>query len=99
MVYAVDRRGRGESGDGPNYTIEAEFEDVASVVDSIGDGTNLLGHSFGAVCSLEAALRTLHLRKLVLYEPPLPLPGITLYPEGSINRLQALLTQEIDWAL
>ncbi len=90
-VYAVDRRGRGESGDSPNYAIEREFEDVAAVVDSIRDEVNLLGHSFGGVCSLEAALRTSHLRKLVLYEPPLPIPGVPLYPDGIIDRLQVLL--------
>jgi len=74
-VYAVDRRGRGESTDSAPYAIECEFEDVAAVVDSFGEPVNLLGHSFGAVCSLEASLRTSNLRKLILYEPPLPLPG------------------------
>jgi len=29
-VYAVDRRGRGESGDRSNYAIEREFDDVAA---------------------------------------------------------------------
>ena len=90
-VYAVDRRGRGESGDASSYAIEREFEDVTAVVDSIGSNVNLLGHSFGAACSLEAALRTSNLRKLILYEPPLPLPGVSLYPDGVIDRLQALL--------
>jgi pimeloyl-ACP methyl ester carboxylesterase len=90
-VYAVDRRGRGESGDAQSYAIEREFEDVAAVVDSIGGEVNLLGHSFGAVCSLEVALLTPHLRKLVLYEPPLPLPGVPIYPEGIIDWLQGLV--------
>jgi pimeloyl-ACP methyl ester carboxylesterase len=90
-VYAVDRRGRGESGEAQGYAIEREFEDIAAVVNSIGDGVNLLGHSFGAICSLEAALLTRHLRKLILYEPPLPVPGVPLYPDGVIDRLQALL--------
>ena len=31
-VYTVDRRGRGESGDSEDYSIEREFEDVAAVV-------------------------------------------------------------------
>ena len=31
-VHALDRRGRGESGDAPDYTIEREFEDVACLV-------------------------------------------------------------------
>jgi pimeloyl-ACP methyl ester carboxylesterase len=90
-VYAVDRRGHGESGDSPTYAIEREFEDIVAVVDSVGEPVNLLGHSFGALCALEAALLTPNLRKLILYEPGIPLPGVSLYPEGVIDRLQALL--------
>lgn len=90
-IYAIDRRGYGESGDSPTYSVEREFEDIAAVVDSIGEPVNLLGHSFGALCTLEAALLTSNLCKLVLYEPAIPLPGIDLYPEGVIERLQALL--------
>lgn len=90
-VYAIDRRGRGESGEAPGYAIEREFEDIAAVVDSIGDEVNLLGHSFGGICSLEAALLTSRLRKLVLYEPPLPIPGVQIYQEDIIDKLDALL--------
>ena len=57
-VYAVDRRGRGQSGDVGAYAIEREYEDVVAVVDSLPVPVNLLGHSFGAICSLEASLRT-----------------------------------------
>jgi pimeloyl-ACP methyl ester carboxylesterase len=60
-------------------------------VDSIGYRVNLLGHSFGGICSLEAALLTSRLRKLILYEPPLPVQGVAIYPEGIIERLQSLL--------
>ena len=35
-VYAIDRRGRGGSGDSDRYEIEREFEDVSAVVDSRG---------------------------------------------------------------
>jgi len=94
-VYAVDRRGRGESGDADAHAIEREFEDIAAVVDSIGEQVNqqvnLLGHSSGAIFSLEAALLSQNIHKLVLYEPPLPLAGFQLYPEGIVERLQALL--------
>jgi pimeloyl-ACP methyl ester carboxylesterase len=90
-VYAVDRRGRGASGDAHTYAIQREFEDAAAVVDSIGDGVHLLGHSFGAICSLEATLLTLHLHKVILYEPPLPVEGAPTYPEGIIDQLQAFL--------
>lgn len=91
-VYALDRRGRGESGDnGANhYSIEREFDDVAAVVDSLGEPVNLLGHSYGAICSLEAAVRTDNLRKLVLYEPPIP-AGVEIYPRASVERIQAAL--------
>jgi pimeloyl-ACP methyl ester carboxylesterase len=90
-VYAVDRRGHGESGDSLTYAIEREFEDIAAVIDSMEEPANVLGHSFGALCALEAALRTRNIHKLILYEPALPLPGVTIYPEGAIERLQALL--------
>jgi len=90
-VYAVNRRGRGASGDSPAYAIEREFEDIAAVVDSLGEPAHLLGHSSGGIYALEAALRARHLRKLVLYEPPLPRPGVPINPEGFSERLQALL--------
>jgi pimeloyl-ACP methyl ester carboxylesterase len=89
-VYACDRRGRGASGDGPSYAIEREFEDVAAVVDGIGGPVDLLGHSYGALCSLEAAVLARSLRRLVLYEPPIP-AGIPITPPGVVDRLQALL--------
>ena len=89
-VYAVDRRGRGGSGDAEPYAIEREFEDIVALVNSIGEPVFLLGHSYGALCSLEAALRTSHLRKLVLYEPPIP-TGIEIYPSEVVTKIQALL--------
>jgi pimeloyl-ACP methyl ester carboxylesterase len=70
-VYAMERRGRGASGDAPAFSFEREFEDVVALVDSIQEPVNLLGHSYGGICCLEALLRTKHIRKLILYEPPL----------------------------
>ena len=89
-VYAMDRRGRGESGDAPSYAIAREFEDVAAVVDAIGGPVFLLGHSYGAICSLEGARLTDRVRKLILYEPPLPM-GAAFYPPGAPERIQALV--------
>jgi pimeloyl-ACP methyl ester carboxylesterase len=89
-VYAVDRRGRGGSGEAPVYAIDREFEDIAAVVDAISEPSFLLGHSYGAVCSLEASLLTRGVRKLVLYEPPIRTTG-SLHPQGTVERLQALL--------
>jgi pimeloyl-ACP methyl ester carboxylesterase len=90
-LHCVDRVGRGESGEHPSYSFEREFEDLAAVMDSIGEPVSLLGHSFGAICSLEASLRTNRICKLVLYEPPMPTPGVEIFPPGSIERMQELL--------
>lgn len=35
-VYAMDRRGRGGSGDAAAYSLEREVEDVVTLIDSIG---------------------------------------------------------------
>ncbi|HZW03380.1 MAG TPA: alpha/beta hydrolase [Anaerolineaceae bacterium] len=89
-VYAMDRRGRGESGDAPDYAIRREAEDVAGLVDSIGGPVDVLAHSYGAVCALEAARLTDHMHRLILYEPPIP-TGLPMYPPGLPDRLQALI--------
>jgi pimeloyl-ACP methyl ester carboxylesterase len=91
-VYAVDRRGREGSGDAGQYAIEREFDDIVALVNSIEEPVFLLGHSYGALCSLEAARRTSHLRKLVLYEPPVP-TGIEIYSSEVVTRIQALLDE------
>lgn len=90
-VYALDRRGRGQSGDSADYALAREAEDIAAVVAASGEPAHLLGHSFGALCALEAALLTDQVRKLILYEPALPLPGVPLYAPGLVERLEALL--------
>ncbi len=90
-VYAVDRRGRGESGDAESYTLESEYEDVVAVVDSIPGPVNLLGHSYGAICSLEASLKTSNLRKLILYEPPIQTDVKRNYPPDALARMNSYL--------
>ena len=90
-VYAMDRRGRGESGDADEYALDREAEDVAAVVDAISDPVALLGHSFGALCALEAALRTDGIRRLVLYEPPILVGDSELYTEDVLTEMETLL--------
>jgi pimeloyl-ACP methyl ester carboxylesterase len=90
-VCAVDRRGRGGSGDAEGYAIEREFEDVAAAVDSLGEPVTLLGHSYGALVSFEAALLTENVRKLVLYDPGIEVAGEEIYAPKVIERLEALL--------
>ncbi len=69
-VVTMDRRGRGESGDGPDYAMEREAEDIFAVLDAVG-ADMLVAHSYGALCSTLAVQRTDRLRRLVLYEPPI----------------------------
>ena len=92
-VYAMDCRGVGASGDAAEYELEREFEDVAAVVDAIDEPVTLLGHSSGALLSLEAALRTDNLRKLVLYEPPIPVGDHVLYSEEVLAKMKRLLAE------
>jgi pimeloyl-ACP methyl ester carboxylesterase len=88
----VDRRGRGDSGDGPSYRIEREFEDVVAVVESQAEPAFVFGHSYGAICSLEAARMTPRIAKLLLYEPPLPLPGQSrIVISALVERLERFL--------
>lgn len=69
-VFAIDRRGRGESTDGSGpYAIEREYEDVVAVLEFVGAPSAVLGHSYGATCALGAALLTDQIARLVLYEP------------------------------
>src|SRR3990170_5412025 len=89
-LYAVDRRGRGVSGDFEVYSIEREYEDIAAVVSFIREPVNLLGHSYGALCALEAALLVTNLNKLILYEPAIH-SDKPLYPPGIRTAIQAAL--------
>lgn len=60
-VYAMDRRGRGGSGDTDPYAIEREFEDVVAVVDSIGELVNLRSSSLTRVSkSIRSPTRRSH---------------------------------------
>jgi len=79
QVTAMDRRGRGTSGDAPSgntepYDLSREFEDVAAVATSLADGgpVDVFGHSYGAVCALGATASGAPVRRLALYEPPGP---------------------------
>ena len=42
-VLAIDRRGRGRSGDAGTYALEREYEDVAAVVEWAGAEVDVLG--------------------------------------------------------
>lgn len=92
-VTAMDRRGRGDSGDAGAYTLNREFEDVAAVVAAANMPILLFGHSYGALCALGAALQTERLSGLILYEPWINEEGGTLYTPEQLERLDALLAE------
>jgi pimeloyl-ACP methyl ester carboxylesterase len=97
-VHAIDRRGRGASGDGPEYRLEREYEDVAAVVDSIaaasGESVDVYGHSHGGIVGFGAATLTTNIGKLVLYEGwPLPDSSIYALPADVMQRMDQLLAE------
>jgi pimeloyl-ACP methyl ester carboxylesterase len=69
-VYEYDRRGRGSSGDSPEYSIEREVDDLAALISVAGGSALVYGHSSGAALALEAAARGVPITGVVAYEPP-----------------------------
>ncbi len=91
-VMAMDRRGRGASGDAPSYSIEREIEDVARVAETLvsegGVRVAVFGHSYGGRCALGAALRTDAIERVICYEGA-PTPRDRSYhPPGIEERLR-----------
>lgn len=84
----VDRRGRGLSADTPPYALAREFEDILAVIASLPGPVDVLAHSFGALCALEAALQTSQIRQLIVYEPPIPVVDTPLFPPSFIDALE-----------
>ncbi|MFD0431943.1 alpha/beta fold hydrolase [Streptomyces zhihengii] len=69
-VITYDRRGRGDSGDSPDYDVQREVEDLDALIERAGGEAMVFGMSSGAVLSLEAAARGSAVSRLALYEPP-----------------------------
>ena len=89
-VIAVDRRGRGDSGDDDDYDLRREYEHVAAVVRDAGDGAVLMGHSYGGLVAAGAARLLEDLPRLALYEPPMG--GVLVDPE-TIERWERLISE------
>ena len=71
-TWAMDRRGRGGSTDGPAYGAAREAEDLAAVAEALaarhGEPVAVLGHSLGGRLALAAALRTNAIDRVIAYE-------------------------------
>lgn len=86
-VYSYDRRGRGGSGDTPNWSLEREVEDLAALIQAAGGSASVYGISSGALLALAAAERELPILELALYEPPV------LLDESRVKQLEDLAEQ------
>ncbi len=75
-VTAMDRRGRGTSADGPDYSAARESADIIAVIQHLAKqsrrSVNIMAHSIGATFVIDAAAGNSNVRRLVLYEPPGP---------------------------
>ncbi|CAI6076434.1 hypothetical protein PAECIP112173_02426 [Paenibacillus sp. JJ-100] len=69
-VYNYDRRGRGDSGDGEQYSIEREIQDLEALIEEAGGKAYVWGLSSGAVLAMKAAENGANITKLALHEPP-----------------------------
>ena len=99
-LHAIDRRGRGASGDAAAYAIEREYDDVVAVAEAVAVAessrpdagrVDVFGHSYGGRCALGAALRTPVIRRVVCYEGAPTPPGRSYHPAGLDDELAALL--------
>jgi pimeloyl-ACP methyl ester carboxylesterase len=94
-IQAVDRRGRGASGDTLPYSIQREFEDVAAVAQTLatesGGPVPVLGHSYGGRCALGAALLTDAIGRVICYEGAPAPPDRSYQPRGIETRLRERL--------
>jgi pimeloyl-ACP methyl ester carboxylesterase len=103
-IHAIDRRGRGASGDTLPYAIEREFEDVAAVASALAAehrrSVDVVGHSYGGRAALGAALLTDSIRRVVCYEGAPTPSGASYHPAGIEDRLRAHLANgDLDGAL
>jgi len=91
---AIDRRGRGRSGDTLPYAIEREFEDIAAVAEALAEAdgapVDVFGHSYGGRCALGAALRTTAIRRVISYEGAPTPPGQRYGDAAVLGELVAL---------
>ncbi|MDB5579681.1 MAG: alpha/beta hydrolase [Bradyrhizobium sp.] len=99
-AVVMDRRGRGQSQDGPSYGLEREAEDIAAVIAKFGGKVVVVAHSFGAICAIEATHRTDCIDSLILYEPLLLTGTADTLPNAELEDVEArALADDRDGAL
>jgi pimeloyl-ACP methyl ester carboxylesterase len=99
--YAIDRRGRGASGDTLPYAIEQEFDDLGAVAETVARRRGLptvdvFGHSYGGRCALGAALRSPSVGRVISYEGAPAPPGERYGPDRLAADLARLAAEGRD---
>jgi len=70
-AVTYDRRGRGDSSDSAPFAPEREIEDIAALIDAVGEPVCVYGHSSGAALAISAAVKLRkRVAKLAIYEAP-----------------------------
>jgi len=105
-TFALDRRGRGASGDRAAYAIEREYEDVAAAADALAGAVvapaspavsarsgavDVVGHSYGGRCALGASRLTAAIRRVVAYESAPVTPDQSYRPTGLLEAVRDAL--------
>ncbi len=100
-VATYARRGRGNSGDTPPYSLQREIEDLAAVVDDLGGHAHAFGSSSGGALLLEAAAAGLSLDRIAVWEVPYAVgeEAIAAWQGYSADLGEALACDDRDRAL
>ncbi|MFI8106794.1 alpha/beta fold hydrolase [Streptomyces sp. NPDC086023] len=93
-VYAYDRRGRGQSGDAPEYAVEREVEDLQAVIEEAGGSAAVFAGSTGANLAIRAALTGTPITRLALHEPFFRVEGFPKTPWNAARTIRALLEED-----
>ena len=90
-VHTLERRGRGQSSpQGADHSMATEVADVLALQRKTG-ASLLVGHSFGGLIALEAALASRAITHVAVYEPGVSIGGSI--PLGWIPRYEQYLAQ------
>lgn len=92
-LFTYDRRGRGESSDGPDHSIEREVADLRAFLETLPQPLTVFGHSSGALLVLHAAVEGIPAQRLVLYEPVLPAVREPKVPPGLPELIRSLVAE------
>ncbi|MFI9808901.1 alpha/beta fold hydrolase [Streptomyces sp. NPDC052301] len=93
-TFVYDRRGRGESGDSPEYAVQREIEDLEAVIEAAGGSAVVFAGSTGANLAVEAALAGAPISKLALHEPFYRVGDYPMPPWNVAKTLRVLLSEE-----